>query len=717
MRKTYFLSAFVFIFAVSVVHAQPQIWSVNSRADVLRGDARSVSIDANGTLSPAPRVIETFKTGQPYIWASVADVQGNVYLGTGGEGKVFRVDPAGNGSVLADLEEMNVSALAMAANGDIFAATMPDGKVYRIDRTGKADVYFAPKEKYIWALAVIPDGSLAVATGDGGRIYRVRSANAEPAASLLFDSSETNIISLAVGRNGELYAGTDPGAIVLRFSADGKPFGVLDSPLREINKVSIGPDGSVYALALGDSASASRAADPAAAGTPAESKPVTVERPNPANPEQPSKSRYDLSAAKSAVYRITADGVSDIIWSSGTVSGFSLLADSAGALVGTSDKGRIYRVGNDGGETLLLQTDAAQITNIARSGNAFVATSSNQGSLFRFGPDNAAEGTYESAVLDAKNAAAWGRIWWRSAGNVTIQTRSGNTERPDATWNDWSPAMNDARGGQITSTTARYFQWRAILRGAPDATKLFEVNTAFLAGNIAPEILSLTLLPASVGLAPNPPVQIDPNIEISGLDPAQFGIPVAVVPPRRVYQRGAVSMQWTAEDRNGDKLVYDIYFREVAETAFKPLRIGVEENFLTVDGQSLSDGKYIFKIIARDTPSNPGNLALSGERITEPVEIDNTPPTVTIVGTPQITGSRARVVFDAADASGYIVRAEYSVNGGRWLPVYPEDGISDSARERYSVEADLASAGEYSIALRVWDAAGNAGSVRALVRR
>jgi hypothetical protein len=192
---------------------------------------------------------------------------------------------------------------------------------------------------------------------------------------------------------------------------------------------------------------------------------------------------------------------------------------------------------------------------------------------------------------------------------------------------------------------------------------------------------------------------------------------VTTVPPRRVYQRGAVSLQWTAEDRNGDKLVYDVYFREVSETTFKPLRVGIDENFLTIDGQSLSDGKYIFRIVARDTPSNPASLALSGERLTEPVEIDNTPPVVTIVGTPQVTGDRARVVFDATDVGGYIVRAEYSINGGSWRPVYSDDGISDSSRERYTVDAILPTAGEYSIALRVWDAAGNAGSARVVVRR
>ena len=44
------------------------------------------------------------------------------------------------------------------------------------------------------------DGSLAVGTGDGGKIYKVKAANATPQSSLLFDTSETHIISLATDR-------------------------------------------------------------------------------------------------------------------------------------------------------------------------------------------------------------------------------------------------------------------------------------------------------------------------------------------------------------------------------------------------------------------------------------------------------------------------------------------------------------------------------------
>ena len=712
MKK--FLPVIIVVFAFSMLcfAAGPSIWSVNSRADVIKGDAHGVSIDSDGNISLAPKLTEVFKTGQPYIWSSVVDTAGNVFLGTGGDGKIFKVDATGKGVLFTDLSEMNVSALALGKSGEIYAATSPDGKVYRIDGSGKADVYFEPKEKYIWSLAVLSDGSLAVGTGDGGKIYKVKTANATPASSLLFDTSEAHIISLATDKQGNLYAGTDSSGLVMKFGPDGKPFGLLDSPLREIHDLAVGPDGSLYVLALGESASAPKPVEAAAApaATP-ENKAVSVDKPSLLNPEPPAKSRYDLTAAKSAVYHILPDGSTDIIWASGVVTGFSLYAHQTGngVLLGTSDKGRIYNITNEGRDTLVLQTDANQISTLRSAGNSLVATSSNQGSLFRFGPETVGEGTYDSAVLDAKATATWGRIWWRSSGNVTIQTRTGNTEKADETWSGWSAALAEQKGAQVSSPKAKYLQWRAALK-TPAAT-LSEVSVSFLARNIAPEVLSIQILPTNVGLVANPPQQIDPNIELSGLDPVTFGIPNVAVPPRRVYQRGATSLQWTAEDRNGDKLIYDVYYKEVGDTNFKLLRGGLTENFIAIDGQSLADGRYIFKIVARDTPSNPAGLAQSGERITEPIDIDNTPPAVTVV-----SGTSARAVFSAVDKASYLVRAEYSINGGEWRPIYADDGISDSPTETYSVEVP-GPAGEYAITVRVYDVNGNAGNARVVVKK
>ena len=237
------------------------------------------------------------------------------------------------------------------------------------------------------------------------------------------------------------------------------------------------------------------------------------------------------------------------------------------------------------------------------------------------------------------------------------------------------------------------------------------VNLAFVPRNIAPEVLSIQILPANVGLIANPPIQIDPNIEIAGMDPAIFGIPVVAAPPRRAYQRGATSLQWTSEDRNGDRLVFDVYYREVGEKGFKLLRSNLSDSFVAIDGQSLADGQYVFRVVARDTPSNPDGLALSGEKTSGLITIDNLPPTVAVV-----SSTSSQVVFEGGDKASFITRAEYSINAGEWRPIYPQDGISDSPLERYTVNLPN-EAGEYAVTLRVFDTNGNSGNARRVVKK
>ena len=696
---------------------EPSIWSINSRADVLKGDSRGVSIGDNGEITLAPQLTEMFDTGQSFVWSSATDSSGNMYLGTGGDGKVFRVDSSGNGKLFYDSAEINVSAVAVGKDGAVYAGTSPDGKVYRIAQNGNATVYFEPKEKYIWSLAVLIDGGLAVGTGENGKIYKVKAANAKPENSLLYDTSETHIISLAADKNGNLYAGTDSEGFVLRFGPDGKPFGLLDSPLREIHEIAVGVDGSVYVLALSESASTKeKKIDDK------KNKNITVslkKKTGIVAPPKPAKSRYDLTSAKSAVYRILPDGGHDIIWKSETITAFALYAHLTGngVMIGTSDKGRIYGVGNDGRTKLVLQTDEEQVSTIWTFANKLFATSSNQGKLFNFGGGSIAEGSFESPVLDANSVATWGRIWWRSKGNVQIQTRSGNTAVPNETWASWSPAQSLQNSAKITSPKTQFLQWRAVLRSSGSEAVLNEVNVSFLARNIPPEVLSIIVLPSNVGLASPPPFPLDPNIKALGLDPKDFGLVVPPKIPRKIFQSGAKSLQWKAEDRNGDNLEYAIYYREVSESKFKLLRENIKGKFFTLDGLAIADGRYIFKIVANDSPSNPAGQVLSGERTSEPFDIDNTAPVVSSSDAPQIKGDRVTVSFNANEKSSYIRRAEYSVDGREWKSVYADDGISDSKSERYTVKLTLKDAGEYTVALRVFDASGNAGNARVVVRK
>ncbi|HEX3086406.1 MAG TPA: hypothetical protein VHP99_17865 [Pyrinomonadaceae bacterium] len=721
--KTLFLVLLLIILgALPAFASDPIVWDIGSRTELLKGEARGISINDNGVVTLAPETTQVFNTEQPYVWSSAIDAAGNVYLGTGHDGKVFRIAGDGKGSLLFKASELDVTALAVAKDGSIFAATSPDGKVYRVTADGKSEVYFDPEDKYIWSLAILNDGSLAVGTGDNGKLYRVRAAGAKSAESLLVDTNQTHVMSLAVTANGELIAGTDPGGIVLRISSNGKAFALYDAPLREIHALAAAPDGSIYALGLGESAATTKATATADATAAAVVTVTTTEESaaTQSTPPPPARSRNDLSNARSAVFHIFPDGGSDIVWSSTTVTGFAVMATKGGVLIGTSDKGRIYSVTDSGRDTLLLQTTEGQISSLMTRGGDVFAASSNQGKLIRFGVSRVKEGNYESPVRDAKLVAAWGKIWWRGTGPIELQTRSGNSERPDMTWSDWSTSYTDAGGAQISSPRARFIQWRAILKSTATANRedarLDDVSLAYLPRNVAPEVVAITVLPPGVALQPQLQMPIDPNIEAAGLDASMFGF-VAQAPPRRLFQRGARSLQWQAEDRNGDTLEYAVSYRALNESNFRLLKDHIREAFYTVDGASLADGQYVFRVVASDDLDNPAAMAMSGDRISEPVEIDNTPPAVRSAGQVQLTGDRVRAIFDVEDTTGRIKRADVSIDGSPWREVFPDDGIADSGKERYSLDLTVAGPGEHTISLRAFDNSNNVGNVSVTFRR
>ena len=86
------------LFFMLPAHAgQPVVWETSGRTELLKGDSRGVSISDTGVLMLAPKLTEVFNTQQTYVWSSAVDNQGNVYLGTGHDGKILQDPSAGSG--------------------------------------------------------------------------------------------------------------------------------------------------------------------------------------------------------------------------------------------------------------------------------------------------------------------------------------------------------------------------------------------------------------------------------------------------------------------------------------------------------------------------------------------------------------------------------------------------------------------------------------------
>ncbi len=717
--------------ASAVQGAGPQFRRLEGPRAFLEGEIEGLSLDSDGRLrlglSPRP----LFDPEAPNAWCVARDARGVLYVGTGNDGRVLRVDGA-NGSVLFDAAELEVHAVAAGPDGRVYAATSPDGAVYAIDAAGKGTRFFDPAEKYIWALAFDPSGALYVATGGEGRVYRVTPDGKSEAVLV---STETHILSLRVDARGRVYAGSAPEGIVYRIDAPGRVFVLLDSAYREIKALDLGSDGSLYAAAIdGRTAEPSRppapAAAPPAAGSGSVVAEVTVSEsytvlpPAGGSPVVVGTGSPDAAAPpKGALLRIRPSGESDTLWSSADDVPHSAVATGAGVLVGTGNKGKVYRVGDDGHWALVATLPAEQVTALAPApGGGAALVTSNPARVFALDGTLASEGTFLSKVKDTETVSSWGRVSWEGTTppgtEVRVQTRAGNTATPDTTWTDWSAPATRSAGEASRSERARFLQLRVTLAGKGGASPTVEaVAAAYLQRNLPPVVKSITVHPA--GEVFQKPISVSGEAEILGLqtDPLSeraaaqrppAGSPPAISFSRKLYQHGLRTFSWQAEDPNGDALLYDVQYRAMGDERWQPLRADLDEPVFAWDTATVPNGRYVVRVVASDSPGNPPALALTGSTDSASFQVDNAPPAIAASLDP-----RGRIRVTVRDDASPVRKLEMSIDAGRWEEVPPSDGIGDSLEETYDFALPPAKgSGPRIVVLRASDLLGNAATAR-----
>src|ERR1035438_24939 len=111
------------------------------------------------------------------------------YVGTGDEGKIFRVDAAGKGELYYDTGQSHITGLAVDAQGRLLAGTEPNGILYRISAKDKAFVLYDSGLPEIRAIVPMPDGTVYAAALGGSVARRAQAAgqgtqNANPAGTV-----------------------------------------------------------------------------------------------------------------------------------------------------------------------------------------------------------------------------------------------------------------------------------------------------------------------------------------------------------------------------------------------------------------------------------------------------------------------------------------------------------------------------------------------------
>jgi sugar lactone lactonase YvrE len=736
------------VVALNTVGAVParaehtRAWRESDSSEFEKGTAKGVAIRSDGKLMPAPKFTPYSDPNLAYLWALRLDSKGRLYAAGGSDAKVLRFDDPAKPTTVFESQELAAQTIAFDAHDNLFVGTSPDGKVYKVTPDGQKSIFFEPKAKYIWALAIDPKGTLFVATGDTGQIFAV---GPDGKGQLFYQSDERHARSLAFDLKGNLLVGTDPNGLILRIeiarkSAQALPeagasFVIYETSKKEVTGLVADASGNLYASAIGEknrniSAPVMISPNPSQQQpfvTPQQSGVVITQIQGQAQGAAPFPF-FPSTTGGSDVVKISSDGSPDSIWTSREDLVFSMgLSPENKLLLGTGNKGSIIELEGQNVSSNIAKTASAQVTSLLAGpgGKIYVATA-NPGKIFTMGPGFESEGSFESDTFDARIFSHWGRLsWWgdngATTGKVAIYVRSGNTSSPEKNWSAWSGPYKNASGEAVNCPPGRFAQWKAVFLdtdhgGAPNISW---VNLAYQPKNVAPEIDDIVMQDPGIrvqGFAQQPggpgsatPVQLRmPQRGSNIIFPpvAQVQQPKIDAPIQGYQEKGYASVVWSAHDDNDDDLTFSVYYRGEGEQNWRLLKDKLNQRFYSWDTTTMPDGPYYLKIAGSDSPSNPPDQALSTEREADRFEIANTPPRIDNLRADS-NSSAARISFEAVSASAAIEHAQYSLDAGDWLIVFPVGLLSDGPKENYQFQLAGIAPGEHTVAVQAADRFGN----------
>jgi hypothetical protein len=676
--------------------ARVKTWHHDRPAQHERSELKKTVLGSTGTVRLGRVLKPLADLDVNYVWAVVEDKAGNLYVGTGEEGRIYKITPDGKSRILYTSEQGPVLSLAVGADGALYAGTGPVARVVRIDPGGNARVLCELRESYVWALCMDPSGkSLLAGTGPHGRIHRV---GLDGKSSVFYETHQDHVLCLAQAGDGTLYAGTDKTGRVYRIDARGKGFVLYQAAQSEVRSLFLTPGG----LYFGTSATRNRSimargsgVEGAAASLVTRPVPERVavrladkEKEEPATKEKtpgkgtPAQAPSEPTGGENSVYHVAADGAVRELFRDKLLM-LSLVQHGSSLLAGTGSRGQLFEVDTKTREySEIARLDHGQVLSLCRRSNGSVVGTGDPGRLYLLEEKFVREGTLTSPVLDAKLMSHWGTLTWRAdlpaRTGVGVAVRSGNVAEPDDTWSDWSAEQSDPETARVLAPRARFLQYRVTLRTEDPA--------------VSPALRSLTIRYATTNQAPEVT-----KVEVPDLNA------VVVDNPRKL------KIKWTATDANEDELSYTVFVRKQGWSAWVKLEEELDKSEYEWDATTLPSGIYRVKVVASDHRDNPEKEALTGERISDAFVVCHTAPTVTLEK-PTLEGQRARIQAAAVSPLVRLTAASYSIDGKKWVNVFPTDGLFDGRSKSFRFQTAELKAGTHVVVLRVQDAGGNTGS-------
>ena len=423
-----------------------------------------------------------------HIFVMATDVSGRLLAGISGkECRLCRLEGEKMETIFEPNDAKYIFALALDEGGNIYLGTGPEGKIYKLNSLGKKhQLIYDSRDKNILSLAIGRDGYIYAGSDSRGLVYKIHTRTKK--VTVLYDSDQPEITALLPTGNSEseaiLYAAATSAKIVqtqTKFAAS--TFGGT-SPGR--------PEAEAKSEESSSEDKGDRKLEIANTKVTSEAKPA-------AGPPPVRKGTKTTQA--SHIYKITQDGfVTDVF--SGAAVFFCLVEKDGKLLIGTGNNANLFSVDQAKEQQAVIYEDeqAAQITAIALAGDAVYLGTANPAKLITLGSGFASEGTYTSDLIDAGQPATWGKLQLEAnipqGCKVLVSARSGNVKDiNDPTFSEWSEPAEVTEPVQLQCPLGRFCQYKLILqsRYGTDSPLIREIAVACTVPNLAPRVESVTV--------------------------------------------------------------------------------------------------------------------------------------------------------------------------------------------------------------------------------
>jgi len=434
-----------------------------------------------------------------HIFAMTTDVSGRLLAGISGKQcRLYRFE-ADKAEIIFEPNDAKGSppcgstkyifAIATDDAGNIYLGTGPQGKVYMLDSFGKeAQLIYDSRDKNILSLAVGERGFVYAGSDTRGLVYKINPRTKK--ATVLYDSDQPEITAVLFTTEGNLHAAATSAKIVqtqTKFASQlpfaGRP--EVEEPEEEEEeeeeKEGVGIGGGGFTLKI---ANTKKKAD----DDELSSKRATLRK-----LIKPAKASY--------VYRINEDGFVASIFRETAVF-FCLAEEDKKLLVGTGSDAQLFAVDPASEQQAIIYKDeqASQITalTVAR-GDVYLGTA-NPAKLIKLGTGLAREGNYTSDLIDAEQPAKWGKLQIEAdvpkGCKVLAASRSGNVKDiNDPTFSDWTELVEVIEPVQLHCPLGRFCQYKLVLQSEDgnESPLIREVAVASSVPNLAPKVKSVSI--------------------------------------------------------------------------------------------------------------------------------------------------------------------------------------------------------------------------------